>query len=918
MKIYLNWLQQFVDFDLVDKKSLDHVVVGYVKSVKKHPGADSLNLAQVDIGNETVQIVCGGVNLVEKRHVPIALPGAILPGNFAIQKSKIRGEESNGMICANEELGLGSNPPRSIWLLDAKKKWTPGMPLLEALGFDKAVSAQEVADQFTLHTAEVEALIPQDQYLHHVVTGKLVSFEKMEGSDKLHIGQFDIGWKTVQIVFGSVYQIHIGEILPLALPGAKLPNVEIKVGEFKGIKSEGMVCGDDEIGIQNSTEGITRFPSKTPLGTPIAEVLGLTGISIDVDNKSLTHRPDLWSHYGFARELSAILKKPLKKIAPLLTLKEGKPTQKLHIKIHDAAICPRFSGCILTGVKVQESAQWVKSRLQAAGIRPINNVVDVTNYVMVELGQPMHAYDRQIVGNDTLDVRYAKKGESIETIDHKQRPLHTADPVVANAKGVLGVAGIMGGAHSEIHDGTTEVILEAANWDPKILRKSSTHHGLRSEASQRFEKGLDPSMTEIALRRAVSILQENCPTATLVTPFTTIGDWKPKTIKITLDPAVVRNKIGVEIPTTEMVRILKALEFTVTPKGETYEVTVPSHRATGDVDRPEDLVEEIARLYGYNTIQEKMPELPIRLPMENEERFHKHDARRILAYQMGFTEMMNYSFYSEDEINVCGLENMRHIRVKNALSVEQTHMRVSLIPGILKNIVKNGHERSHLNLFEFGRTYKEVGEFMPLEEKNVVAAVAAPQKSDEVFYAIKGALESFLEKFRTPNVILRETHTPPSYAHPKKAIEVVVRGEVIGYAYTLHPAVAQALELKHDVGCFELNFTKLAAHGRATPKFEELPKFPSMPFDVSLLIDRKKSIADVERAIQKGDPHGLIRRIKLFDVYEGKNIPEDKKSLAFTIELRHDDHTLSDQEFQATQAAVFASVEKIGGQVRRG
>ncbi|MDP2625133.1 MAG: phenylalanine--tRNA ligase subunit beta [Candidatus Peregrinibacteria bacterium] len=917
MKISLNWLQQFVDFKLVDKDTLQNVVVGYVKSLKKHSGADNLKVAIIDLGDEEVQIVCGGVNLVEKRYVPVAKIGAILPGGWEIKRSKIRGEESYGMICAQEEIRLGSGEPHGIWLLDEKKSWTPGMPLIQALGLEKAYSPKEIGDLLTNHTAEFEGLIPNDTYLQNVVTAKLSSFEKVKGSDKLHIGQFDIGWKKVQIIFGSVYKIETGEILPIALPGAKLPGGEIRISEFQGNRSEGMVCGDDEIGIQNSTEGITRFPTDTLLGKPVAEILGLQGISLDIDNKSLTHRPDLWSHYGFSRELAVILKKKLKDYEALTKYKKDKPNEKLTIKIHNKEISPQFSGCIMTGIKIEESPQWMKSKLQEVGIRPISNVVDVTNYVMVELGQPMHAYDRQIVGTDTLEVRYAKKGEELETIDHKKRKLNSTDPIVTNGKKGMGLAGIMGGAGSEIHDDTTEIILEAANWNPIITRKSSTDHGLRSEASQRFEKGLDPSLTELAVKRAIALLKEMCHNAKMVTPVTTVGNWKPKTIKITVNPESVCSKIGAEIATNEMVQILEALEFKVTQKGKTLEVSVPTHRATGDVEIEEDIVEEIARIYGYDQIDPVLPQLPINLPLENKERFHKHDARSIMAHQLGFSETVNYSFYSKDEFEGCGLEEMRHLKVLNALSSEQTHMRTSLIPGMLKSLYKNSHERDRVKLFEIGRTYIETGEYMPLEEKWISAAVAT-QSNDEVFYEIKGALEGFLTKFRSPNPIFRECTTPPTYAHPKKCIEILIKGDVIGYAFTLHPGVAKTFNLEHNIGIFELNFTKLVAAGRKKIAFEELPKFPNMPFDVSLLIDRKKPVGDVAKAIRQSDKQGIVRNVKLFDVYQGKGIPENKKSLAFNIELRHDGHTLSDQEFKTAQEAVFKGIEKIGGEVRGG
>ena len=917
MKISLNWIKQFVDLEIVEKTSLNHVVVGYVESLKKHPNAGGLNVAQVNVGDETLQIVCGGANLVANTYVPVAKIEAILPGNFEIKRSKIRDVESHGMICAKEELKMGRGEAHGIWILNPKKKWAPGTPLLDALKLNQGHSPQELSDLLTLHTSEVEEVIPQDKYLNSVVTGKLISFEKIKDSDKLHVGQFDLGWKTVQIVFGSVYEININEILAIALPGAVLPGGAIKRTEIQGIKSEGMVCGDDEIGIQNTTEGITRFPAKTPLGAPIFEILKMNDTSLDIDNKSLTHRPDLWGHYGLAREFAAILKKPLKPLAPLLKYEKAAPKKSFKINIKADKDCPRFSGCVVTNVQVTESPQWMKSFLQAAGLKPINNLVDLTNYVMLELGEPMHAYDRNIVGADELTVRHAKKGETLETIDHKKRKLTDNDLVIANKKNdVLGLAGLMGGVGSEITDQTTEIILEAANFNPVTVRKMSTRHGLRSDASQRFEKGLDPNLTEQAIARALVLLKETCPDATLVTPVTTTGTWKAPKIKIKLNTDTAVNKIGTNIPATEMVRILKALDFKVERTGKTLNIQVPTHRATGDVSLEEDIIEEIARLYGYDNIEPILPKLPAKLPRENEERIHKHDTRDILAHTLGFTEVMNYSFYNKELFHGCGLQDLRHIKVLNPLSSDQTHMRVSLIPGILQSLVKNSHERDHLTLFEIGRTYKEIGEYMPLEEK-WLAAVVAQRKKYEPFYEAKAALQAFLEQFRPANVQLKPCTTPPPYAHPKKCLEIVQRGETIGYVFELHPGVANTINLEHRAALFELNFTKLVAHGRTPQTFQTLPKFPGMSFDVSFLIDRKTQVADLEKTIRRADPLKLIQSVQLFDMYQGKGIPDDKKSLAFGIELRHNDHTLTDKEFQQTHQAVLAAIQKTGGEIRK-
>jgi len=791
------------------------------------------------------------------------------------------------------------------------------------------LSPREFGEKFTIHTAEVEGIESQQEEYENMIIGEVKEMVKHPGADKLSLCQVDIGeTQNAQLVCGG-QNLQVGMKVAVAKPGAWVrwhgegEPVELSEAKIRGEKSFGMICAGEEIGLEtDNPEGQKEVRIKdlshlnTTPGTPLAEALNKNDLILDIDNKSLTNRPDLWGHYGIAREVSAIFNTPLKPLDDKLHYDQGTPTETFNVTIEDNEGCPRFSGCIVKNVRVTESPQWMKTRLQAAGIRPISNLVDITNYVMLELGAPMHAYDRQVVGSDELIVRRAKKGEKLETIDHKKRDLFEEDVIVTNAQGTpLGLGGVMGGAGSEINDNTTEVIFEAANWNPVMIRKMSTRHALRSDASQRFEKGLDPALTEQAVARALVLLKETCPDAELVTPLTTTGTWKEQPLSIILDPKVALSKIGTDIEVEEIARILTALEFDVNADGHNLDVTVPSHRATGDVSIPEDLVEEIARIHGYDKIDPILPELPAKLPRENQERKLKHIGRQILAHDLGFSELMNYSFYNENMFKQCGLQDIRHIEVANPLSAEQTHMRVSLIPGILQSLERNGMNYDDMKCFEFGHTYREQGEFMPLEEKWLAATIATKQEG-EVFFDIKGAFQDFVDLFRPGKIQLRDCHTPPTYAHPKKCLEIMMRGEAIGYLFTLHPATAQTFGIEHNVGIFELNFTKLAAHGRQLADFTPLPKYPSMNFDVAVLVDAKTPVADLEKTIKKSDKQKLIQSIELFDLYKGDKIPAGKKSLAFNVTLRSDDHTLTDQEFQTAHKAVLAALEKAGGEVR--
>jgi phenylalanyl-tRNA synthetase beta chain len=788
------------------------------------------------------------------------------------------------------------------------------------------LSGKEFGWELTVHTAEVEGVIDEAKNYENMVIGKVLSVKKHPGADRLNLAQVDIGDRTEQIVCGG-QNLFEGMLVAVAKPGAWVrwhgegEPAELTEAKIRGESSYGMICAGEEIGLAPDNTAETKevrihdlTATKAKVGTPLAEALNRNDTLLEVDNKSLTHRPDLWSHYGFAREFGAIFGKPLKKLDPFLKIKPASGKEKVSIKIENSTLCPRFSAAIMTGIKIEESPEWMKARLRAAGMNPHNNIVDVTNFVMLELGQPMHAYDRKVVGDDGFIVRTAKKGEKLVTLDETEKKLHEEDPLVCNKSGeALGLAGVQGGLKSGISDATTEIILESAAFNPVVVRKSSARHALRTDASQRFEKGLDPGMTEVAINRAINLLQELCPSAKLAGPIVTEGTWKPKKIVVTVSPESVNSKIGVKIPTKEMVSILKSLEFEVALMGKNLKVTVPAHRATGDVSIEEDLVEEVARIYGYDNIPAVLPHKPMQLPLENPERFYKHATRNIFALGLGFTEVVNYSFYSKNHLENCGLQEEGHLKVLNYLSEDQTHMRRSLIPKMLDNIATNQRNFEKVRIFELGHTYEEVGDYMPREEKHLAAMVAEP---GEPFFVIKGALENYLKAFGVTSFQLHESKKPLAYAHPKKCMDITVRGKTVGHLFTVHPGVLKAYDLTTNSGAFELNFSALVQNGREEKRFKPLPKFPSMSFDISVLVDKKTKSSELERAIRSGDEAKIIESVELFDSYEGKNIPEDKKSLSYTIVLRHPERTLTEEEFQKIHGSAFLAIERSGGIIR--
>ncbi|MBI2453735.1 phenylalanine--tRNA ligase subunit beta [Candidatus Peregrinibacteria bacterium] len=613
----------------------------------------------------------------------------------------------------------------------------------EFVDIPKTYGARQLAELLTLRTCEVEAYEDEALKFSNMIVGKAIRIRPHPNADKLRLVDTDAGGRTIQIVCGG-QNLAEGMLVAVALPGALVrwhgegDLIELKETKIRGETSVGMICAEEEIGLPSLTppEGITIMnvschlesdaaARKAP-GTPLAEALGLGDIIFEIDNKSLTHRPDLWGHYGMAREFSAFLGKKLKDFAVKNPAVKKGP--RVEVAFEKSDIAKRFCSSIITGITIRESPPWMQKRLRAVGVRPVNNIVDITNYVMLELGHPLHAFDRQAVGGDRLEIRFAEHGERFVTLDHKTRELDPADALVTNGKEVLALAGVMGGLRSEVTPQTSEIILEVACWNPVMIRKTAQRHALRSDAAQRFEKSLDPEVTGIAFHRARQLIREICSGAKEAGPVT---DWypeQPKTVRLSVDPARVQKKAGSKIPEQEMMVHLKALQFEVKKNGKKLAVTVPTFRATKDIAIEDDLVEEIVRMHGYEKIAPVLPVLPARPPRENRERALKNRIRQLFSLGMGFTESLQYSFYGVSEIQKALLPREPHITIQNPLTNDQTHLRISLIPNMLKAAANNLHADEKVKIYEIGRTYiKEPRQYFPREEK-FIAGMAISRK----------------------------------------------------------------------------------------------------------------------------------------------------------------------------------------------
>ena len=797
--------------------------------------------------------------------------------------------------------------------------------LKEFVDLPENLDPKELATELTIKTAEVDSVINEAESFENIVVGQILEITPHPNADKLRVTKVSLGKENCQIVCGGS-NLREGMYVAIAKPGSKVrwhgagDLITLERTKIRDVESDGMICAGSEIGVPDPTakekEILDLSAMKTAPGTPLSELLQKNDVIFEFDNKALTHRPDLWGHYGIAREIAVLTGAKLKPVKS--AVKIPAKGEQIEVEVKDEKLCPRYCGLIIENVKVGPSPDWLQKKLKATDHGTHNNIVDVTNYVMLELGQPMHAFDKAKI-NKGIVVRTAKKGEMIPCLDDKIRELNEHMLIIADHEKPVAIAGVIGGANSEIGSFTTSIILESANFNSSSVRKTSTKFMLRTDAVQRFEKGLDPHLCELAIKRAAELILEICPEAKIAGPITDISNFSTTPLKITLDTEMARSKIGADISDKQMKEILESLDFEVkagTKKG-TFEVTVPTFRANKDVKIEDDIVEEIARIFGYGNIPATLPSLPTKLPEENTERFKKHRARELLSYGLGFDEVSNYSFYGKNEIERCLMKEEGHVKLLNYLSEDQTHMRTSMTPNLLKNLQHNVKNFDELRIYEIGRTYKEIGQFMPLEEKKIVGAILLKGKSDAPFYEAKGVLETIFKKFEIALPHPAKGMDCAPYAHPNKAISYIDQhGQTLGKVFMLHPIVAKNHDLEnYSIGIFAVNFTELMKLAPNEKKYKKIGRFPSIEFDVSVLVDANIEIQTLKNAIASAEKH-LITEVSLFDIYQGQGIPSDKKAVAFKITLQAEDRTLTDLEMTETQKFVFRNLEELGGVIR--
>ena len=889
------WLNEFVDVsDISDREfdeamtlsgskvetvtaldeSLKNVVVGKILSMEKHPDSDHMWICQIDVGQaEPTQIVTGAWNIHVGDLVPVAQHKSLLPNGTKIEKGKLRGVVSNGMLCSLKELSLTAEHdyPYAVItpaaLLNDYKPLDPEKPSIPA---------------------DIKA---GDKVFGPVVCGKVLECETQ--SYGLYHTTLDIGGATAS-PDTACSNLHAGDLVAYNTKTDSICTLEDLHAEQKEFPH----CIADGIFVLNED---------VKPGDDMAVVIGADDHVVEFE--ITPNRPDCLSVIGLAREASATFGRPLKLHTPEVKGCGGSIAELVDIDIEDGDLCPRYTARMVKNVKIQPSPAWMRERLRNSGVRPINNIVDITNYVMLEYGQPMHAFDFSCVEGGHIIVRTAREGETIQTLDGNQRKLTTSMLCICDENRPVCVAGVMGGANSEIVGDTAMVLFESANFNGTSVHRTAAALNMRTDASSRYEKGLDPMNTLKAVERACELVELLGAGEVVEGVMDVIAkDSNPVTVK--LEPEKVNGLLGTDVSREEMVRILEALDFKV--EGDT--IHVPSWRS--DVEHYSDIAEEVARFYGYNNIPDTLSNgLTARRGLTDIQQ--TENLLGSVCRAAGYDEIITYSFISPtyyDKIDLPKDSPLRDsLKILNPLGEDTSIMRTTTLPSMLEILTRNYNFRNKsAKLYELGRVYFKRADGLA-DEPKVLTLGAYGDNMD--FFTLKGAVEAVLKQLRIENVRFLADSENPSY-HPGRCAKVFSGDRLLGVLGQIHPHVAGNYGVDAELYAAELRFDALYESKGAQPVYQPLPKFPAVTRDIAVVCDASVTVGELEDAIRKG-AKGLLKDAALFDIYTGVGIAPGKKSVAFNLTLRADDRSLTAEEADADVKSILTALEQECGAVLR-
>ena len=855
---------------------IKNVLVGKILSMEKHPDSDHMWVCSIDIGaDEPVQIVTGAWNVHEGDLVPAALHNSLLPGGKKITKGKLRGVMSNGMLCSLSELKLDERDfPYAV--ITAAALLNDYHPL------DK-------------NKPSIPADIAAGDKVFGPVSAAAVTAVENAGVNLWKV-TVDLGGKESTVIT-ACQNIHAGDMVAYNTKTESICTLE----DLHAQQAEFPHCIADGIFVLHE-DGIAP-------GDDIKPIIGADDHVIEFE--ITPNRPDCLSVIGLAREAAATFGKELKTHTPVVKGgADGDLNELLTVEVPAADLCPRYTARMVRNVKIAPSPKWMRERLRAVGVRPINNIVDITNYVMMEYGQPMHAFDYRYVKGGKIIVRRAADGEELTTLDGNVRKLNSNILVIADDTRAVGLAGIMGGENSEIVSDTVDVVFESANFDGTCIRKGALSLGMRTEASAKFEKGLDPLNTLPAVDRACELV-ELLGAGEVVDGVIDVVNSIPEPTVLSLRPDKINALLGTDVSTETMQDILRSLQFGV--DGEM--ISVPSWR--GDVSHYSDLAEEVARFYGYNNIPCTLVSGESTLGGYSDEQLMEQRLGA-LCRAAGYDEIITYSFISPtyyDKIRMpADSPDRESFKILNPLGEDTSIMRTTTLPSMLEILTRNYNYRNkEVKLYELGRTYRLGGkDGLAIEKKYLSLGTYGANVN---FFTVKGLVEAILRDLRAENVHYEACTANPSY-HPGRCAEVYAGGELIGVFGQIHPLVAANYGADAEFYCAELSLEKLMAASGSDPVYKPLPKFPAVTRDIAIVCDKAIPVAKLIGCIMSAGGQ-YLKDCALFDIYTGSHIAQGKKSVAFSLTLRADDQTLTDDHAEETMKSVLDALERDFGAVMR-
>ena len=776
------------------------------------------------------------------------------------------------------------------------------------------VDPHTLGDKLTLSGSALEEVIIQGDNIKNVVTCKIKKIEKHPDADRLNVCQVDIGTEEIQIVT-SATNMKEQDIVPVALHKSILADgTEIKKGKMRGVVSNGMFCSEEELGIAGDepVHGLMILPADAPIGMDIKEYLGLNKAILDFEITS--NRPDCLSIVGMARETAATLRTFYKMPNFNYEAKcSSNINDELKVEVKDE-LCRRYMAKGVKNVKVKPSPGWMQERLLEAGVRPINNIVDITNFVMLELGQPMHAFDARQIESKTIVVERALDGEKFTTLDEIERELDSSILMIKDGSKSVAIAGIMGGLNSEIQDDTTEVIFESANFEGTNIRVSSKKLNLRSESSSRFDKDIDPNLAKLAIDRACALICELGCGEVMEGTIDVYNSVKEES-SITVDSKWINKFLGTDISKEEMKESLDSLDLKTKLNGDDLNITIPTFRI--DIAIKEDIAEEVARIYGYD----KIPTTIFKVATEREPKYKNDILTDVVIETMigsGVNQSISYSFVSPtvfDKVKIPADSKLRNVvKIKNPLGEDYSVMRTTTLPSIMESLGRNySRNNDYVRLFEIGRTYIPNEDQTKLPTEKNVLTIGIYGDCD--YLDLKGIVENVIDGLGiTKAKYVRESENP-SY-HPGKTAALMGRNKKVGVFGEIHPDVAENYGI--DVDCYvaELDLDALFEASSTTKTYKPLPKFPAVTRDIALLCDDSILVAEIEETIRKAGGN-LVEKVQLFDIYKGAQIPEGKKSIAYAIAYRDEKKTLEDKDIAKVHDKILKALEhKLGAVLR--